>query len=46
MPDDGSTFETQTARSVVPGTRSHPIESQRLFGELKQVFIRHGDELY
>lgn len=33
-------------KPVPSGTLCHPIESQNLFGDAKEIFIRHGDEMY
>lgn len=33
-------------KPVALGTLCHPIESTNLFGETKEIFIRHGEQLY
>ena len=37
---------SSTSGSLAMGTLCHPIESNDLFRGLKEIFIRHGDELY
>lgn len=37
---------TDLTKPVALGTLCHPIQSENLFGNSKEVFIRHGDELY
>jgi len=52
MPDNPRTVDQDPLTAANPqkpafrGTLCHPIESQNLFGDAKEIFIRHGDEMY
>lgn len=46
MADEESTAQKDLTKPVALGTLCHPIESQNLFGESKEIFIRHGEEMY
>lgn|GEM_PF-1059583 len=51
MPEQESTAQESTVapdltKPVAIGTLCHPIESNNLFGESKEIFIRHGEEMY
>lgn len=41
-----SVAKVDLTKPVALGTLCHPIESANLFGTSKEIFIRHGDEMY
>lgn len=46
-PEDLATSaDVSRARTQTRGSADRPLESEELFGESKEVFIRHRDELY
>ena len=46
LPQSGGTKSADLTKPVAIGTLCHPIESANLFGDSKEVFIRHGEEMY
>lgn len=46
MADQQPATVPEPTNPVAIGTLCHPIESKNLFGTSKEIFIRHGDELY
>ena len=44
--DAGSAVDKNLTKPVALGTLCHPIESRNLFGGSREIFIRHGDEMY
>ena len=44
--DPNTTLSGDLTKPVGLGTLCHPVESENLFGNSKEIFIRHGDELY
>lgn len=46
MSEQKSAATTDLTKPVAIGTLCHPIESENLFGDSKEIFIRHGEELY
>ncbi len=41
-----SVAKVDLTKPVALGTLCHPIESANLFGTSKEIFIRHGEEMY
>lgn len=47
MTDETSTrTDVEHVKQVSIGTLCHPIDSQQLFDSSREIFIRHGEELY
>lgn len=46
MPEPDSAVKHESTKSVALGTLCHPIDSGDLFGDSREIFIRHGDEMY
>jgi len=46
MPDEQDAVKLELTKPVALGTLCHPIASEHLFGTSKEIFIRHGEELY
>lgn len=44
--EPNTSVESGMTHSVALGTLCHPIESEDLFGAAREIFIRHGEELY
>ena len=38
--------DSDLTKPVALGTLCHPIASEDLFGNSREIFIRHGEELY
>lgn len=46
MPEQDSVVKNELTKPVEIGTLCHPIDSKNLFGDSKEIFIRHGAEMY
>ena len=46
MSDDQNAVKPDITKPVALGTLCHPITSENLFGTSKEIFIRHGEEMY
>ena len=46
MSEQDSAIQKELTKPVALGTLCHPIESKNLFGDSKEIFIRHGEEMY
>lgn len=47
MPEEESAVRLDLTKPISLGTLCHPINSSDLFGgETKEIFIRHGEEMY
>ena len=44
--EQDSAVKPDLTKPVALGTLCHPIESTNLFGDSKEIFIRHGEEMY
>lgn len=41
-----ATRTVDLTKPIAIGTLCHPIESQNLFGNSREIYIRHGSEMY
>ena len=46
MTDQPPATTSELSKQVAIGTLCYPIDSNDLFGGSKEIFIRHGEELY